>query len=602
VRKDDALSMNVREELNSVPSGTLPKAPTGIGGLDDVTGGGLPRGRPSLVCGTAGCGKTLLAMEFLIHGALRFGEPGVFFAFEESAEELTQNVRSLGFDLDDLVARQLLVVDYIHVERSEIEETGEYDLEGLFIRLGFAIDEIGAKRVALDTLETLFGGLDNESILRSELRRLFRWMKDRQVTAVITAERGSGSLTRHGIEEYVSDCVILLDHRVVDQIATRRLRIVKYRGSSHGTNEFPFVIDESGIEVLPISRAGLDHPASAERTSSGVPQLDAMLGGGYYRGSSVLVSGTAGSGKSSLAAHFVAAAARRGERCVYFSFEESQDQMVRNMRSIGIDLAVPLGDGTLQFHAARPTLLGLEGHLVAMHKVIRQARAEVVVVDPIGSFLSVSEATDVMALLVRLIDFLKGHGITALFTSLTAQGTNLEQTAVGVSSLIDTWLLLRDFESDGERNRGLYVLKSRGMAHSHQVREFLLTPRGIELVDVVTGPQGILVGSARRAYEARGRSAAESRRLEADAERAELARETEAVEARIAALRGELQTKQERLERRLQREQENADRLARTFTDQANVRQAAAAGGKGDTGSDASPSPSATGGGEGARS
>ncbi|MDP9122330.1 MAG: circadian clock protein KaiC [Acidobacteriota bacterium] len=553
---------------------SLVKSPTGIAGLDEITGGGLPQGRPTLVCGTAGCGKTLLAMEFLVHGATRYGEPGVFFAFEESAEELTQNVRSLGFDLDELVSRNLLAVDHVHIERSEIEETGEYDLEGLFIRLGFAIDSVGARRVVLDTLETLFGALGNEAVLRSELRRLFRWLKDRQVTAVITAERGEGTLTRQGLEEYVSDCVILLDHRVIDQIATRRLRVVKYRGSSHGTNEYPFLIDAGGLEVLPITGAGLEHTVSLERVPTGIPQLDAMLGGGgYYRGSSVLVSGTAGSGKSSVAAHFAAAACGRGERCVYFAFEESRDQAVRNMAAIGIDLASPLRDGTLQFHAARPSLYGLEGHLAAMYKVVRSAQPRVVIIDPIGTFLSVSVAADVKSLLVRLMDFLKTQHITALFTSQTPAGGNLEQTEVAISSLIDTWLLLRDFETNGERNRGLYVLKSRGMAHSNQVREFLLTGHGIELVDVCLGAEGVLIGSARRAHQAREELDRAARSEEGERRRRELELKRQGMEARIASLRSEFSMEEEQLQRLLDNERLNQDRLAQDRTEMARSRQ-----------------------------
>jgi len=437
-----------------------------------------------LICGSAGCGKTLMAMEFLVRGASDLGEPGVFVTFEELPEELTDNVRSLGFDLQDLESRGLLLLEHIHVERSEIEETGDYDLEGLFIRLGFAIDSIGARRIVLDTLEALFGGLANEAILRAELRRLFRWLKDRGMTAVITGERGESTLTRQGLEEYISDCVIVLDHRVIDQLATRRLRVVKYRGTLHGTNEYPFLIDERGIEVLPITSMGLSHEASSERISGGVGGLDEMLGGkGYYRGSSVLVSGRAGTGKSSLAAHFVDAACRRGERSIYFAFEESQSQVVRNMRSIGLDLQPWLDQGLLRFHAARPTLRGLERHLVSMYKQVRDLQPRVVVIDPVTNFLSVGSPDEVKAMLMRLIDYLKSHQITALFNSLT-HSLDLETTDVAVSSLMDTWLLLREVELDGGRKRLITVVKSRGMAHSHQVRELLLTNRGVELVDV----------------------------------------------------------------------------------------------------------------------
>ena len=474
------------------PKQTLPKAPSGIAGLDEITGGGLPRGRPTLVCGAAGCGKTLLAMEFLVRGATEFGEPGVFVAFEETAADLTQNVRSLGFDLDALVRRKKLVLDHVRIERSEIEEAGEYDLEGLFIRLGHAIDSIGAKRVAIDTLEVLFGGLADHNILRAELRRLFRWLKDKDVTAVITGERGEGTLTRHGLEEYVSDCVIVLDHRVTDQLSTRRVRIVKYRGTTHGTNEYPFLIDDTGISVLPITSLGLEHRAPDERISMGVAELDEMLGGaGVYRGSSVLISGTAGSGKTSLAAHFVDAACRRGERCLYLSFEESPQQLMRNMRSIGLKLMTWVKKDLLRFHSTRPSAYGLEMHLAMVHRMVKEFQPRVVVIDPITSFLNAGGSVETEGMLMRLIDYLKAQDITAVFTSLTRGGEAVEGSQVAVSSLIDTWLLVRNIEVGGERIRGLYVLKSRGMAHSNRIREFLLTDRGVNLREV-SGLEGVV--------------------------------------------------------------------------------------------------------------
>jgi circadian clock protein KaiC len=527
------------------PQVGIPKAPTGITGLDEITSGGLPAGRPTLICGSAGCGKTLMAMEFLVRGAMEFGEPGVFVSFEESPEDLAANVRSLGFDLEDLIARDKLSVDYIHIERSEIEETGEYDLEGLFLRIGWAIDSIGAKRVVLDTLEVLFGGLRNEGILRAELRRLFRWLKEKGVTAVITGERGEGVLTRQGLEEYISDCVILLDHRVTEQLATRRVRVVKYRGSVHGTNEYPFLIDERGIEVLPITSIGLDHEASSERIPSGVEGLDEMLGGkGFYRGSSVLVSGKAGTGKSSMAAHFVDAACRRGERCAYFAFEESTSQIVRNMRSIGLDLQPWIDQGLLIIHAARPTVHGLERHLVTMYKVVRDFEPSVVVLDPVTNFLSVGTSDEVKSMLMRLVDFFKTKQITSLFNSLT-QGDDLEQTDIGISSIMDSWLLVRDLEVNGERNRTLYVLKSRGMAHSNQLREMLLTSRGIQLIDVYLGPGGALTGAARQAQEAQERLAEIARQQEIERRRRDLNRKREALEARINALRLEFEAAEE---------------------------------------------------------
>ena len=479
-------------QRDSGVNGSLPKAATGIQGLDEVTGGGFPRGRPTLICGSAGAGKTLLAMEYLVRGATKYDEPGVFMAFEETASDLTENVRSLGFDLEKLIEEKRLVVDYVRVERHEIDETGEYDLEGLFIRLACAIDTVGAKRVVLDTIENLFSGLRNEGILRSELRRLFGWLKDRGMTAVITAERGDGTLTRHGLEEYVSDCVILLDHRVVEQTSIRRLRVVKYRGTSHGTNEYPFLIDEDGFSLLPITSLGLQHEVSSERFSTGIAALDAMLGGkGFYRGSTILVSGTAGTGKTSLSAYIVDAACRRGERCLYFSFEESPGQLIRNMKSIGLDLKKWVDKGLLEFHSSRPTFHGLEMHLATIHKLVHKFQPTMVVVDPIGSLAEAGNRRDASMMLIRLIDFLKLRGITAFFTNLTSGGEAIEKTDVHVSSLVDAWLLIRDIESGGTRSRAMYVLKSRGMPHSNELRTFLLTDTGFELLESTVASRDI---------------------------------------------------------------------------------------------------------------
>ncbi|PIS20026.1 MAG: KaiC 1 [Zetaproteobacteria bacterium CG12_big_fil_rev_8_21_14_0_65_55_1124] len=518
----------------------LKKSPTGIAGLDQITDGGLPQGRPTLVCGGTGCGKTLLAMEFLVHGATEFNEPGVFMSFEETVRDLTENVVSLGFDLQEMIARKQLVLDYVYVERSEIEESGEYDLEGLFIRLGAAIDAIGARRVVLDTIETLFAGLPDPAILRAELRRLFRWLKDKGVTAVITGERGDKTLTRQGLEEYVSDCVIVLDHRVSEQTSSRRLRVVKYRGSTHGTNEYPFLIDADGISVLPVTALGLKHKVSAERVSSGVPRLDAMLGGkGYYRGSSVLISGTAGTGKSSLAAHFANNACLRGDRVLYFSFEESPDQIIRNMRSIGLDLQPWIKAGLLQIHAHRPSSAGLETHLALKHQLIMRFKPQVVIMDPLNSFVIGDNAIEVKSMLMRLVDFLKTQQITGLFTNLAQGGGPVEQTEVAISSLIDTWLLLRDIDSGGERNRCLSILKSRGMAHSNQIREFLLTDQGVELRDVYVGPEGVLTGSARLTKEAENQATLLIRDQEVELRQIELERKRTTLEAQIAMLRAE---------------------------------------------------------------
>ena len=553
----------------------LAKSPTGIQGLDEVTEGGLPTGRPTLVCGSAGCGKTLLAIEFLVRGAVEQNEPGVFVAFEETEEELTKNVASLGFDLNDLVARKKILLDHVHLERNEIQETGEYDLEGLFIRLGYAIDSIGAKRVVLDTIESLFAGLSNHSLLRSELRRLFRWLKDKGVTAIITGERGEGTLTRQGLEEYVSDCVILLDHRLAEQISTRRLRIIKYRGSTHGTNEYPFLIDENGISVMPVTSLGLDHPASMERISTGIPRLDAMLGGkGYYRGSSVLVSGTAGTGKTSVAAHFAEAACRRKERCLFFCFEESRSQILRNMRSIGMDLEPHVQSGLLEFVTARPTLHGLETHLALIQRAIREFKPGIVVMDPITNFLAVGTPSESKAMLMRLVDFLKSGRITALVTSLTESSHSLEQSEVGLSSLIDTWLLLRDLESNGERNRGLYIIKARGLAHSNQIREFVLTDHGAELVDVYLGPEGILTGSARVAQEAQDRRTQSERQQEIERKRLDLKRKRETMQVQIAVLQAELEAEEAYMQKLIAQEETRETGLLQDRAEMARSRKA----------------------------
>jgi circadian clock protein KaiC len=544
-------------EEKAAPLSRLDKSLTGIQGLDEITGGGLPRGRPTLVCGAAGCGKTLLAMEFLVRGATQYGEPGVFMSFEETGEELTKNVASLGFDLDGLSSSGKIFLDNVLVERSEIEETGEYDLAGLFIRLEHAIDSIGAKRVVLDTVESLFSGLPNPLILRAELRRLFRWLKTKGMTAIITGEKGEKTFTRQGLEEYVSDCVIFLDHRVTEQLSTRRLRIVKYRGSMHGTNEYPFLIEEKGISVLPVTSIGLDHPAVTERVSTGIPRLDAMMGGkGFFRGSSVLLSGTAGTGKTSVAASFVDAACRRGERCIFFAFEESTPQIIRNMRSIGIDLDPWLKRGLLKVHTHRPSIYGLEAHLLTMHKIINEFKPAAVAVDPITNLLSLGDPLDVKAMLTRLIDFLKMNQITAILTNLTSGAGALEATDVAISSLADTWLLLRDIEAGGERNRGLYILKSRGMAHSNQIREFLLTNRGIDLLDVYVGPSGVLTGSARASRELQAKRAEVVRREEIEIKKRGLESGQKALDAQIAALQAELEAGKRDLKRIMNQEKE----------------------------------------------
>jgi circadian clock protein KaiC len=554
---------------------SLPKSPTGIQGFDEITAGGLPAGRPTLVCGGAGCGKTLFGMEFLVRGATQFDEPGVFMSFEETNEELIINVASLGFDLENLIKNKKIVIDHVHIERSEIEETGEYDLEALFIRLGYAIDSIGAKRVVLDTIESLFAGLPNQLILRAELRRLFRWLKDKGVTAVITGERGDETLTRQGLEEYVSDCVIMLDHRVTEQTSIRRLRVVKYRGSIHGTNEYPFLIDETGFSVLPVTSLGLEHIVSNERISSGIKALDEMLEGkGYYRGSTILVSGTAGIGKTSTAAHFAEAACKRGERVLYFCFEESPNQLMRNMLSIGIKLEPWVRKGLLKFQASRPTFYGLEMHLSVTHKFVNEFKPDIVILDPISTFDISDKEFEIKTLLMRIIDFLKVNQITALFTNLTSAECNIESSDIRISSLIDTWLLLRDIELNGERNRGMYILKSRGIANSNQIREFVLTSHGVELRDVYIGASGVLTGSARIAQEAFENSEVLTRKHEIELKKREIERKRREMDAKVATMLADFGSEESEAIKIIEDEQEMIKQLEQDKMEMAVSRKA----------------------------
>jgi circadian clock protein KaiC len=544
----------------------LEKTPTGIPGFDEISEGGLPKGRTTIVCGGAGCGKTMLGIEFLVRGAQEYNEPGVLMAFEETPEDIARNVASLGFDIEALANQKKLFLDFISVEPHEIQESGDYDLEGLFIRLQSAVDAVGAKRVMFDTLEALFSGFKNPGILRAEFRRLFRWLKDRGLTTVITAERGEGTLTRHGLEEYVSDCVILLDHRIKDQISARRLRIVKYRGTKHGADEYPFLIDERGMSILPLTSLLLQHTVSNERISSGVPDLDEMLEGkGYFRGSSVLITGTAGSGKSTLAASFVDAACRRGERCLYIDFEESRDQVARNMSSVGLDLDQWSKKGLLTHEAWRPTQFGIEMHLLRIHKLIEKVKPQCVVIDPITNLLNGSSDKEVYSMLMRLMDFLKVTGITAVFLSLTSGGADLEQTTVGISSLTDTWILLRDLELNGERNRCLYVLKSRGMAHSNQLREFVITDHGIKLLPVYIGPGGVLTGSSRVTQESAERAEALQKQQEIERKQMDATRKRLTIQAQVAALQAELDAveKEEKTLNQEDKEREMQDKADR---------------------------------------
>jgi circadian clock protein KaiC len=539
------------EKVKSLKSKFIfPKTPTGVEGLDEITEGGFPKGRPTLICGGAGCGKTLLSMQFLIKGITQFNEPGVFMSFEEPINDLTLNVRSLGFDLDKLQAEKKLVIDHVRVERSEIDETGEYDLDGLFIRLGHAIDTVKAKRVVLDTLEALFSGLDNQAILRAELRRLFHWLKERGVTAVITGERGELTLTRQGLEEYVSDCVILLDHRVIEQVSTRRLRIVKYRGTTHGTNEYPFLIDKDGISVLPITSLKLDHQVTTNIVSTGVPGLNEMFSeNGFYEGSNVLVSGTAGTAKTTIASYFANEQCKKKEKVVYFAFEESPQQLLRNMKSIGLDLEPHIKKGYLQIHSSRPTLNGLELHLLTLRKIIKEFKPSTVIIDPISNLISVGSSHEVRSMLIRLIDMLKLHNITSMFTSLGKENSDSKPDLAeeSISSLVDTWVTVRDIEGIGERNRGLYIVKARGMGHSNQVREFVITASGIKLLDVELGPNGILTGSARKTNEVQRKVSALKLQNEMDRKDREIDRKRRVLEANIAALNNEFESVQEEL-------------------------------------------------------
>lgn len=562
------------EQKKNVEPGGLAKTPTGIAGLDEITIGGLPKGRPTLICGSAGCGKTLMSIEFIVRGATEFNEPGVFMAFEEKADELTVNTLSLGFDLEKLVQEKKIRLDYVHIDRSEIEETGEYDLDGLFIRLSHAIDSIGAKRVVLDTIENLFSGLTNESIIRAELRRLFQWLKEKGVTTIITGERGKETLTRQGLEEYVSDCVILLEHRVKHQISTRLLRIIKYRGSLHGTNEYPFLIDNDGISVLPVTSKGEGTHASSERVPTGIKTLDEMLDGkGFYRGSSILISGTAGTGKTSIATTFAAGVCERGEKCIYFSFEESASQILRNTRSIGLDLDTYIQTGLLKICASRPTLYGLEMHLVDIHKKIIAFKPDTVIIDPITNLITIGSLSEVKSMLIRLISFLQDQQLTVMFTALSLNNNVHEQTDETISSLVDAWLLVRDIESNGERNRGMYIMKSRGMKHSNQVREFVITDQGLELVNVYLGPNGVLTGSAREEQMLQEHAGEVLKDHQMNVKDKEITRKRNILEGKIANLKAEFESVEDELNRVYTEEQIRKEAAMKNRQEIANRRR-----------------------------
>ncbi|OKH32767.1 KaiC 1 [[Phormidium ambiguum] IAM M-71] len=567
--------MLLDSETNKSYDDQLPKSPTGIQGLDEITGGGLPQGRPTLICGTAGSGKTLIGLNFLVSGVVSYSEPGVFVSFEETPDELIQNVRSLGWDLKKLIAEKQFLIDHIQIDPYEIEETGDYNLEALFIRLEQIIDAIAAKRIVLDTIETLFVGLSNATIVRSELQRLFRWLKNKGVTAIITGEKGENTLTRHGLEEYVADCVIRLEQRVQNEIATRRLQIIKYRGSNHGTNEYPFLINEKGISVVPITSVGLDHEISTERISTGIPRLDTMLGGqGYFRGSSVLITGTAGTGKSTIAAHFAQATCSRGERCLYLAFEEAPQQILRNMLSVGLDLHPLVSQGLLKFQAVRPTAFGLEMHLVQIHNLINEFQPNVVIVDPMSNLVLGGNLLQSKSFFMRLIDSLKSQQITVMLTNLVTGNSSLEYTEIGISSLMDTWLELRVIESNGERNRVLYVLKSRGMEHSNQVREFILTKQGIELVNVYLGQETVLTGTARNVQEAKEKANNLIRQQELERKRRELERKQAIMRSQIAALQDQLNIEEEEFQMMIEQEKLYQDIKLQSQIKAADLRQA----------------------------
>jgi circadian clock protein KaiC len=532
------LANNDAEDPGQRVRSQLPKSPTGIVGFDEITDGGLPTGRPTLVCGPPGAGKSLFALQFLVNGINRYAEHGVFLTFEESRDDVVANVGSLGFDLEALERDGRLVVDALTMEPRAVE-IGEFDLEALIVRLAWAVEQVQAGRVVIDNVEALFAAFDSPSLIRTELRRLFRWLKDHRLTTVITAERGDGTLTRHGIEEYLSDCVMVLDDRVVQDVATRRLRVLKYRGSTHGRNEYPFLIGVDGLEVLPITSLGLGQRVSSERVSTGVAGLDEMLGGrGVFRGSSVLVSGTSGTGKTTIAASVADAACRRGETVLFFGFEESQAEIERNMASVGLDLTRWQEHGLLYFHCERPTTFGLEDHLATMQRLIQTLAPKLVVIDPVSSLARGATPFDVSALLMRQIYYLKSAGITAVMTMLD-EHSGVEHPIQSISSLVDTWVQVVMLEALGERNRGLYVLKSRGMSHSNQIREFLLSDSGVSIVPVVIGPDGVLTGSARVAAESAERATAQGLSREAEELARALERRRDSVESHVAALRAD---------------------------------------------------------------
>ncbi len=539
----------------------LAKVPTGIEGFDEITFGGLPAGRTTLLTGLSGSGKTVFGMQFLAQGAARYGEPGVLVGFEETEDELITNAASLGFDFANLISAGKLVIDRISVEPDVVVETGRYDLSALHIRIEHAVDSIGARRIVLDGIPALFYGLTDTSAVRIALTRLYAWLKSKGLTALVTAESNT-ELAQHGLGLSLTDCIVVAGERTRENVSTRYLRVAKYRGSAHGTSEYPCLIGSTGYKVIPLTSITVDYEASTERISTGIPRLDTMLGGqGFYRGNSVMVTGGAGTGKSSLAAHLALATCQRGKRCLYFAFEESQEEVMRNMRSIGVDLRPQVAAGLLKFRSSRATMFGLEMHLAMMENEIAAFQPHVVILDPVSNLLSIGSFNEVRAMVSRLVDFLKGRGITSLLTSLSM--TDPPESDVGVSSLVDTWMLLTNFEANGEQTRLLRILKSRGSAHSSQVREFIMTDRGVRLEDVYLGPEGMLTGTARKAQEARELAEADLRLREMERKERQYQQRRAALQAQVAALQAEIEATEVDMEHlRIETEQYEAERTS----------------------------------------
>jgi len=555
----------------SLERGRLLKVPTGIGGLDEITEGGLPRGRPTLIAGASGTGKTLLAMQFLVNRASIYGEPGVFVTFEESVPDMITNFASFGWDLDKLIEQRKLAIECVSVSDVPITETGAYSLDGLLIRLDNAISSVEARHIVMDPMQMLYTQLSDVPLLRGELLRLLQWLKSKEVTAIVTSERQEG-VSSQSLESYASDCVILLGNRIRDTVATRHLRVAKYRGSRHATDEFPFYIGERGLSVLPVTSVLPDYGASSERITTGIERLDTLLdGGGYYRHSSILVSGDAGTGKTSLAAHFARATCERGERCLYLAFEEAKDQVIRNMRSIGTDLECHVKTGLLNFRTMRPTMYGLETHLVVMEKLVDEFKPAVIIVDPVSNLSDIGTLRETKSMLARFVDFLKARQVTALFTCLRQSGG---ETEIGVSSVMDVWISLRMVESDGEQNRLLHVIKARGMAHSRQVREFVLSEKGVQLLDVYVGPSGVLTGSARVAQENRESAEKLERQREFKRQQSEMKRKKLELETRMAALKEEIREVQDEMEKGVSEEKEDRRATSEAARQMTRIRQA----------------------------